>query len=138
LSEKSLVKPGALRGAGKRASIPAPSKADIVEFVEEDGIGYDVSLSGSGLGGSARDPRGNGAAKRKRASEEDAGYRPKGGSSRPNKKKKKEGSGESVSSRKSTGAKGKTKVERGAEVEAEADSPIIVANPDSFAASGNE
>ncbi|CAG8974827.1 hypothetical protein HYALB_00000441 [Hymenoscyphus albidus] len=45
-SEKSLGKPGALRGAGKRASMPAPSKPDALEFVEEDGIGYDPSVAG--------------------------------------------------------------------------------------------
>lgn len=76
-SEKSSGKPGALRGAGKRASIPAPSKPDQVEFVEEDGIGYEISLGGLPY------PKN---AKRKR--EEDTGYRPKGGSSRPSKRKK--------------------------------------------------
>jgi len=76
-SEKSSGKPGALRGAGKRASIPAPSKPDQVEFVEEDGIGYEVSLGGVPI------PK---SIKRKR--DEDGGYRPKGGSSRPTKKKK--------------------------------------------------
>lgn len=41
-------KPGALRGAGKRASIPAPSKplADALEIVEEDGQGYEFALGG--------------------------------------------------------------------------------------------
>lgn len=76
-SEKSSGKPGALRGAGKRASIPAPSKPDQVEFVEEDGIGYEISLGGLPYAKSV---------KRKR--DEDGGYRPKGGSSRPTKKKK--------------------------------------------------
>jgi hypothetical protein len=91
-SEKSSGKPGALRGAGKRASIPAPSRPDTVEFVEEDGIGYDVSLSG-GVG-----------AKGKRKRDDDGGYRPKGGASRPTKKKKKSnGSGDSTGSKKSRG-----------------------------------
>ncbi|KAH7419984.1 IEC3 subunit of the Ino80 complex, chromatin re-modelling-domain-containing protein [Cadophora sp. MPI-SDFR-AT-0126] len=45
-SEKSNGKPGALRGAGKRASIPAPSKPDSLEIVEEDGQGYDFALGG--------------------------------------------------------------------------------------------
>lgn len=90
-SEKSSGKPGALRGAGKRASIPAPSKPDQVEFVEEDGIGYEVGIG----------PHLKGSVKRKR--EEDAGYRPKGGSSRPSKKKK-SGSNEST-----TKTKGKSK-----------------------------
>ncbi|KAH6713181.1 IEC3 subunit of the Ino80 complex, chromatin re-modelling-domain-containing protein [Leptodontidium sp. MPI-SDFR-AT-0119] len=45
-SEKSSGKPGALRGAGKRASIPAPSKPDALEIVEEDGQGYDFALGG--------------------------------------------------------------------------------------------
>jgi hypothetical protein len=45
-SEKSHGKPGALRGAGKRASIPAPSKPDALEIVEEDGIGYEFALGG--------------------------------------------------------------------------------------------
>lgn len=78
-SEKSSGKPGALRGAGKRASIPAPSKPDQVEFVEEDGLGYDISLHSN-------------ASKIKRKRDDDGGYRPKGGSSRPSKKKKVEAS----------------------------------------------
>jgi hypothetical protein len=99
-SEKSLMgKPGALRGAGKRASIPAPSRPDAVEFVEEDGIGYDASLGGAGGAGAK--------GKRKRASDEDAGYRPKGGSSKPSKKKRKDGSGESAVGGKSAGSKAK-------------------------------
>ena len=68
-SEKSSGKPGALRGAGKRASIPAPSKADALEIVEEDGIGYDTTLSQS-----AATTKG----KRKR-DEDDGGYHPKSG-----------------------------------------------------------
>jgi len=101
-SEKSLGKPGALRGAGKRASIPAPSKPDSLEFVEEDGLGYDVTLGGHvGTKG-----------KRKRDGDDDT-YTPKG--TRPdevkkkrpyNKKKKTEGVTE-TSSRKSKG-KGRT------------------------------
>lgn len=111
-SKSASGKPGALRGAGKRASIPAPSKPDgPVEFVEEDGIGYDGSLGG-GLGGTGKKD-----AKRKRASVDDAGYRPKGGASRPIKKKK--GNGESAGNGKSAlaGSKGKVKVE--AEMETE-------------------
>jgi hypothetical protein len=115
-------KPGALRGAGKRASIPVPSRPDgPVEFVEEDGQGYDVSLGGGGGGQGGQGKRdGN---KRKRASVDDAGYRPKGGASRPMKKKKKEESGESAGSGKSAhggGAKGKVKVE----VETETEEPL--------------
>lgn len=67
-SEKSHGKPGALRGAGKRASIPAPSKPDALEFVEEDGIGYDAALGGAV----------HAKGKRKRE-EDDGGYHPKGG-----------------------------------------------------------
>jgi hypothetical protein len=68
-SEKSLGKPGALRGAGKRTSIPAPSKSDALEFVEEDGIGYDGSITGAS------------ASKGKRKRDEDDGgtYHPKSG-----------------------------------------------------------
>lgn len=100
-SEKSLGKPGALRGAGKRASIPAPSKPDALEIVEEDGIGYDATLSGSvSIKG-----------KRKRE-EDDGGYHPKKGSvdtgKKPRSKKKKiEGSGEMTSSSGSKKSKGK-------------------------------
>jgi hypothetical protein len=67
-SEKSHGKPGALRGAGKRASMPAPSKPDALEFVEEDGIGYDAALGGPV----------HAKGKRKRE-EDDGGYHPKGG-----------------------------------------------------------
>ncbi|RKF72292.1 hypothetical protein GcM1_248051 [Golovinomyces cichoracearum] len=42
-SEKLSGKPGALRGAGKRVNIPAPSKPDSLEIVEEDGLGYDFN-----------------------------------------------------------------------------------------------
>ncbi|CAL3967362.1 unnamed protein product [Diplocarpon coronariae] len=45
-ADKSHGRPGALRGAGKRASIPAPSKSDALEIVEEDGQGYDFALGG--------------------------------------------------------------------------------------------
>jgi hypothetical protein len=88
-SEKSLGKPGALRGAGKRASIPAPSKPDQLEIVEEDGMTYDTSLTG------AATTKG----KRKR-DEDDGGYHPKNGRSEEGKvkkpRKKKESSGESA------------------------------------------
>ncbi len=109
-------KPGALRGAGKRASIPQPSKPDgLVEFVEEDGMGHDISLGGATSGAGKKD------AKRKRASLDDAGYRPKGGASRPTKKKKKETSGENAASgRSGGGAKGKVRLE----VEMETDEPF--------------
>ncbi|KAF4633049.1 hypothetical protein G7Y89_g5073 [Cudoniella acicularis] len=66
-SEKSLGKPGALRGAGKRASIPAPSKPDALEFVEEDGIGYDATLAGPS----------STKGKRKREDGDDGAYHPK-------------------------------------------------------------
>jgi hypothetical protein len=69
-SEKSHGKPGALRGAGKRASIPAPSKPDSLEIVEEDGLGYEFALGGPV------------ATKGKRKREEDdgsGGYHPKTG-----------------------------------------------------------
>jgi hypothetical protein len=70
-SEKSLGKPGALRGAGKRASIPAPSKPDALEFVEEDGIGYDGSLTGTGASAIK--------GKRKRDDDDGGTYHPKSG-----------------------------------------------------------
>ena len=69
-SEKAHGKPGALRGAGKRASLPVPSKPDALEFVEEDGIGYDASLAGPGTGGKG---------KRKREDGDDGAYHPKSG-----------------------------------------------------------
>lgn len=99
-SEKSLGKPGSLRGAGKRASMPGPSKPDALEIVEEDGLRYDPTISGL-------EP-----AKGKRKREDDAGYHPKSGAPsdgkvkkpRTSRKKKSEGSGETAaptSSRKS-------------------------------------
>lgn len=69
--EKAQGKPGALRGAGKRASLPAPSKPDALEFVEEDGIGYDATLAGTG----ATSAKG----KRKREDGDDGAYHPKSG-----------------------------------------------------------
>ncbi|ESZ96474.1 hypothetical protein SBOR_3096 [Sclerotinia borealis F-4128] len=68
-TEKINTKPGALRGAGKRAAIPAPSRLDSLEIVEEDGLGYDTTLSG---------PAGS-KIKRKRDPEDDGGYTPKSG-----------------------------------------------------------
>ena len=89
-SELSNGKPGSLRGAGKRAPMPVPSKADALEIVEEDGIGYDPTLSG------LEPPK---AGKRKRDKEDDVGYHPKLGAPdgklkrpRPKKKKTVEGS----------------------------------------------
>ncbi|KAH8820933.1 IEC3 subunit of the Ino80 complex, chromatin re-modelling-domain-containing protein [Xylogone sp. PMI_703] len=65
-NEKSSGRPGALRGAGKRSNMPAPSHPDALEFVEEDGIGYDPSVTGSTTKGKRkRDP-------------DDEGYTPKG------------------------------------------------------------
>lgn len=69
-SEKSLGKPGALRGAGKRASMPAPSKPDALEFVEEDGIGYDASVAAQ---------QATLKGKRKREEGDDTPYHPKAG-----------------------------------------------------------
>lgn len=66
-SEKSSGKPGALRGAGKRASIPAPTRPDVLEFVEEDGTGYEALAPTTTKG------------KRKRDPDEDGGYHPKSG-----------------------------------------------------------
>lgn len=116
-------KPGSLRGAGKRASIPAPSKPDAVEFVEEDGIGYDASVSRQGSAAGL----GTLKSKRKRLSEDEIGYRPKGNLGRPTKKKKKEGSGESASGRSSLGGKGRGKGSR------EAKETPFAGNPDPFA-----
>jgi hypothetical protein len=99
-SEKSHGKPGALRGAGKRASIPAPSKPDALEFVEEDGIGYDATLSGPVTT----------KGKRKR-DEDDGGYHPKGGrgdegkAKKPRQARKKKGNDETTPA--TSGRKGK-------------------------------
>ena len=89
-SEKSSSKPNASRGAGKRASLAATVKAEPLEFVEEDGIGYDASLAGP--------PATKGKRKRE---EDDGGYHPKSGLGAEGKvkkprqsKKKAEGSGE--------------------------------------------
>ncbi|RAL61414.1 hypothetical protein DID88_009344 [Monilinia fructigena] len=68
-TEKINTKPGALRGAGKRASIPAPTRLDSLEIVEEDGIGYDTTLNGPS----------SSKVKRKRDPEDDGGYTPKSG-----------------------------------------------------------
>lgn len=71
--EKPPSKSSAARGtATKRASLPVPSRPDALEFVAEDGLGYDVSLGGPGTGPSSIGGKG----KRKR--EEDDGYTPKG------------------------------------------------------------
>ncbi|KAG0652258.1 hypothetical protein D0Z07_1166 [Hyphodiscus hymeniophilus] len=76
-SEKSNGKPGSLRGAGKRSSMPAPSKPDALEIVEEDGIGYDPTIGGL-------EPTKGG--KRKR--DDDGGYHPKSGTPASGKVKK--------------------------------------------------
>jgi hypothetical protein len=100
-SEKSMGKPGSLRGAGKRASMPGPSKPDSLEIVEEDGLGYDPTIGGL-------EPAKGG--KRKR--DDDGGYHPKSGTHadgktrkpRP-KKKKVEGETPAPSSRKKAKAR---------------------------------
>lgn len=106
-SEKVNGKPGALRGAGKRASLPAPSKPDALEFVEEDGIGYDAHLAG---------PSGATKGKRKREDGDDGTYHPKSGRvdetgakvKKPRQARKKKGDGsEETSSTKGSTRKGK-------------------------------
>jgi hypothetical protein len=90
-SEKSNGKPGSLRGAGKRMSMPAPSRPDALEIVEEDGMSYDPTVGGL-------EP-----VKGKRKREDDGGYHPKSGApadgrtkrARP-RKKKSEGSGDTI------------------------------------------
>jgi hypothetical protein len=116
-------KPGSLRGAGKRASIPAPSKPDAVEFVEEDGLGYDASFSRQGSAAGL----GTAKSKRKRLSEDEVGYRPRGGSTRPTKKKKKEGKEEGGSRRSSMGGRGRGKGNK------DGNGTPFAGNPDPFA-----
>jgi hypothetical protein len=79
-SEKSHGKPGALRGAGKRASIPAPSKPDAFEIVEEDGLSYDFALGGG--------PSAKGKRKREEDDDRSGGYHPKAGRTDEGKGKK--------------------------------------------------
>lgn len=103
-SEKSNGKPGSLRGAGKRASMPAPSKPDALEIVEEDGLGYDPTIGGL-------EPT---KGKRKREKEDDGGYHPKLGApdgkmKRPRSKKKKAEGSESTASSTPKEKKAKTK-----------------------------
>ena len=121
VTEKTLGKPGALRGAGKRASIPAPSKPDALEFVEEDGIGYEVSLSGPATAKGGKRKRGG-------EGEDDGGYTPKSGrvdNPKPKKarKSKKGSEGGSTETVASTGSarKGKGK--------AKASSPVVEEPP---------
>lgn len=104
-TEKINTKPGALRGAGKRANIPAPSQLDSLEIVEEDGMSYDPTLSGLS----------NHKVKRKRDPEDDGGYTPKSGNpvnktkrSRPSKRKS-EPSDEKPASSSSRKSKSKAK-----------------------------
>jgi hypothetical protein len=102
-SEKSHGKPGALRGAGKRASIPAPSKPDALEFVEEDGIGYDATLSGPVTT----------KGKRKR-DDDDGGYHPKGRNDegkvkKPRQARKKKNSDETTPATSARKGKGRAK-----------------------------
>jgi hypothetical protein len=73
-SEKSNGKPGSLRGAGKRASMPGPSKPDALEIV--DGLGYDPTIGGL-------EP-----SKGKRKRDDDGGYHPKSGGPKEGKAKK--------------------------------------------------
>ena len=94
-SEKSSGKPGALRGAGKRIPQPAPSKPDVLEFVEEDGAGYDGLIVAAKTGGKRKRGTGGGDG------EDDGGYHPKAGrvedgkgkKARQPRKKKEDGGG---------------------------------------------
>ena len=105
VSEKSHGKPGSLRGAGKRASMPAPTQSDALEIVEEDGLVYDPTIAGL-------DPV---VAKGKRKREDDGGYHPKlgladGKAKKPRAaRKKKESPGETASSSGSKKGKGKVR-----------------------------
>jgi hypothetical protein len=116
-SEKSNGKPGSLRGAGKRASMPAPSKPDALEIVEEDGMGYDPTIGGL-------EP-----AKGKRKREDDGGYHPKLGApdgkvKKPRAKKKKvEGSGDTPVASGTKRGKGKGRAS-GENIVAEDPNPI--------------
>lgn len=65
--EKSTGRSGALRGAGKRSSAVAPSHPEALEFVEEDGIGYDPSATGT-----------TGTKGKRKRDPDDEGYTPKG------------------------------------------------------------
>lgn len=103
--DKINTKPGALRGAGKRVTIPAPSRFDSLEIVEEDGIGYDATLGGPS----------NSKVKRKRDPEDDGGYTPKSGNpinktkrQRPSKRKS-DASGEANASSSSRKSKSRAK-----------------------------
>ena len=105
-SDKSTQKPGASRGAGKRASLPVPTRTDALEIVEEDGIGYEFNLGG-------KEALKN---KRKRDDGDDESYHPKIGrvdSTKPKKRirvrkgKAEGGSAETVSSTASAGGGGK-------------------------------
>jgi len=105
-SEKSQGKPGSLRGAGKRASMPFPSKPDSLEIVEEDGLGYDPTIAGL-------EPAAKG---NKRKREDDGGYHPKLGApdgkaiKKPRvRKKKSDASGDTPNSSGSRRGKGKAK-----------------------------
>ncbi len=114
-SEKSHGKPGALRGAGKRASIPAPSKPGALEFVEEDGLEYDASLTSAAM---------KVEKKRKRAPEEDdGGYHPKLGTPADGKgkkprtaRKKKNGDASEETPAKAPGSRRKAKPKLSSEV----------------------
>lgn len=117
-SEKSLGKPGSLRGAGKRASMPGPAKHDALEIVEEDGMRYDPTIGGlsppATTTSTATATTTTKSGKRKR--EDDAGYHPKSGApgdgkmKKPRPRKKKGGDGESAPpSAPSSTRKGKSK-----------------------------
>lgn len=62
--------------------------AESMEHLDDE-IGLEAGHSGAGGGGGAEKAAGAGKGKRKRAADNDLGYRPKGGSSRPLKKKRK-------------------------------------------------
>ncbi|CAD6505201.1 BgTH12-00695 [Blumeria graminis f. sp. triticale] len=84
-SEKSSGKPGALRGAGKRANVPVPSKLDSLEIVEEDGLSYDFAV------GSAKDRE-----KKRKREDEDLGKKTtndENKSKKPRQARKKKGEG---------------------------------------------
>lgn len=90
--EPSGGRPGALRGAGKRSSTAHPAILK-TEAIQAGAEGGDDELDSEGIPVLSTPATGkNGKApKRKRPADDDVGYRPEGGSSRPSKKKKSEG-----------------------------------------------
>ncbi|QBZ57394.1 hypothetical protein PoMZ_02318 [Pyricularia oryzae] len=109
---------GVARGAAKRSRQSAVTTADVAdEAKDEEGDEMALDETAAATPTAAK-------GKRKRAADDDAGYRPKGGSARPSKKKRKSEAGDATPTSARSGKTAKTKAAAVADADADEDAAI--------------